>query len=93
MNSDILPFQLGMQYENWEFDLEPIDSRIKGYDSYIYIKEITVLGIKPRKIELVFYWEILVTIILDFNDSDLLKVEKLSKQKFVRINNCYIKSF
>jgi len=41
MKKDILPFHLGMEYENWEFDLEPTNNRIEGHDSYIYIKEIT----------------------------------------------------
>ncbi|WLD24718.1 hypothetical protein NU10_04855 [Flavobacterium dauae] len=90
METDILPFRLGMQYENWEFDLEPINSRIKGYDSYIYIKEITVFDIKPRKIELIFYWELLVTIILDFNDSDLPGIQKLSMIGYKQVNLIFI---
>jgi len=92
MKTDILPFHLGMQYENWEFDLEPTNNRIKGYDSYIYIKEITVFGIKPRKIELIFYWELLVTIILDFNDSDLPGVQKLSMIGYKQVNHYFYKS-
>jgi len=92
MKTDILPFHLGMQYENWEFDLELIKNRIKGYDSYIYIKEITVFGIKPRKIELIFYWELLVTIILDFNASDLPGVQKLSMIGYRQVNHYFYKS-
>lgn len=49
MKTDALPFQLGMQYENWEFDLEPLKDRIDGYDSYIYLKEISILGVNPKK--------------------------------------------
>ena len=45
MEANILSFQLGMEYENWEFDLEPTDARIIGYDSYIYIKDLSILGI------------------------------------------------
>lgn len=29
MEAIILPFHLGMEYENWEFDLEPVNDRIK----------------------------------------------------------------
>ena len=29
-----IPFRLGMQYDNWEFDLEVIQDKIEYYDSY-----------------------------------------------------------
>ena len=92
MKKDILPFHLGVEYENWEFDLEPTNNRIKGYDSYIYIKEITVFGLKPRKIELIFYWEILVVIILDFNESDLPVAQELFMIGYKQINYYFYKS-
>lgn len=76
-----------MEYENWEFDLEPIEGRIKGYDSYIYFKEIFICGVKPRRVELIFYWELLVTIILDFADSDLPLVQKLLTRGYKQANN------
>ena len=78
MKTNILPFQLGMEYENWEFDLEPINDRIKGYDSYSYIKDNSIPGVKLKNVELIFYWEILVAIILEFEESDVPVVEKLS---------------
>ncbi len=85
MKTNILPFQLGMEYENWEFDLEPTNDRIRGYDSCIYIKNLSTPGIKPRKIELIFYWEILVAVILDFEESDLPRVEKLSLIGYIKV--------
>lgn len=92
MTENSLPFQLGMEYENWEFDLEPIEDRIDGYDSYIYLKEIFICGVKPRRIELIFYWEVLVTIILNFDYSDLTIVQKLSTIGYKQVNNYYYKS-
>lgn len=32
-----LPFKIGMQYENWEFDLELVETK-KNYEIYEYIK-------------------------------------------------------
>ncbi len=36
MNIDELPFKIGMQYENWEFDLDIIET--ERYDKYKYNK-------------------------------------------------------
>lgn len=73
-----LPFKIGMEYENWEFDLEisPKD-RIEGYDAYVYLGEITVLNIKPLQIELIFGLDILAAVILYFKESDIPKLEIL----------------
>ena len=65
MKKDKLPFQIGKHYENWEFDLEPSDmERILGFDSYVFIREISFLNIIPRYTELVFCWDILKVVIL-----------------------------
>jgi hypothetical protein len=32
-----LPFKIDKQYENWEFELEALDDRLIGYQSYRYI--------------------------------------------------------
>ena len=65
MKKDKLPFQIGKHYENWEFDLEPIDmERILGLDSYFYIRELSFFGIIPRYAQLVFCWDILKVVIL-----------------------------
>lgn len=75
MKKDILPFQIGKHYENWEFDLEPSDmERILGFESYFYIRELSFLGIIPRYTELVFCWDILKVIILtiDFETREQL---------------------
>ena len=68
MKKDKLPFQIGKHYENWEFDLEPSDmERILGFDSYVFIREISFLNIIPRYTELVFCWDILKVVILTFD--------------------------
>ena len=68
MKKDKLPFQIGKLYENWEFDLEPSDmERILGFDSYVFIREISFLNIIPRYTELVFCWDILKVVILTFD--------------------------
>ena len=65
MKKNKLPFQIGKHYENWEFDLEPIDmERILGLDSYFYIRELSFFGIIPRYAQLVFCWDILKVVIL-----------------------------
>lgn len=89
MKTNILPFQLGMEYENWEFDLEPINYRITGYDSYVYIGNFSTPGIKPRKIELIFHWEILVAVILEFKQSDLPGAEKLFLTDYIQVKHYF----
>ena len=55
MKNNKLPFQIGKHYENWEFDLEPIEKeRILGFDSYIYFRELLFLSVIPRYVELIF---------------------------------------
>ncbi|TWP23168.1 hypothetical protein ETU10_08720 [Apibacter muscae] len=63
-----IPFQLGMEYENWEFDLEILPDRLEGYDSYLYIgKEFNYFMNYPTdKTELIFILDRLVAVILTF---------------------------
>ena len=77
MKNNKLPFQIGKHYENWEFDLEPSDmERILGFDSYVFIREISFLNIIPRYTELVFCWDILKVVILtvDFETKEQLEL-------------------
>lgn len=63
-----LPFEIGKEYENWEFDLEILDvARIKGYDSYTYLKKIEFLNKVPSYTELVFSWDILQAVVIMIN--------------------------
>lgn len=93
MKNTFLPFQIGEHYENWEFDLEIVDDeRIKGFDSYIYIREIVFLDIIPRYTELIFSLDILqiVTMIFDFNS---LAEQNLFKRKIEETDLFYKQYF
>ena len=77
MKKDKLPFQIGKHYENWEFDLEPSDmERILGFDSYVFIREISFLNIIPRYTELVFCWDILKVVILTIDFETLVQLHQ-----------------
>lgn len=90
MNFKESPFKIGMQYENWEFDLEIAPKeRVEGYDYYFYLKEITVLNIKPLQIELIFGLDILATVILLFKESDMHKLKVLKEHGFTQINQYF----
>ncbi|SEQ20986.1 hypothetical protein [Epilithonimonas lactis] len=68
--NNLLPFQLGEHYENWEFDLEILEiERIRGYDSYLYFKEIQIFDNKAYYIELIFLFDILEFVLLMFSFS------------------------
>lgn len=58
MKNSISPFELGKDYENWEFDLEVLNyERIPNYDSNLYLGDVKkFLNFLPQKTELIFYW-------------------------------------
>ena len=67
-----LPFQIGEQYEIWEFDLEVLAAdKIRGYDSYYYTKDISFYGLKPARTELIFSLDILEAVILSFASPEI----------------------
>ena len=86
MKKNNLPFEIGEDYENWEFDLEVIcKERVPMYDSYMYIGEIKkYLNYLPQKTELIFHLDVLEIVILtsiDLEDNtrqDLNRKLKLS---------------
>lgn len=92
MKQNKLPFKLNMPYEELEFDLEVINNRFVGYDSYKYLKEVVIFNIPVKNVELIFYWEILKIIILEFENSDMEKVFKLQIQGYSKLNNYYIRT-
>lgn len=60
-----LPFRLGMDYEEVEFDLEILPDRLQGYDSYLYLGNFnTFLNYPIERIELLFRMDILEGIII-----------------------------
>lgn len=94
MKQQYLPFAIGEHYENWEFDLEVLDiERMKGYDSYIYIREIVFLRAIPRYVELIFSWDILEAVILVFSFSNSSKVNNFKNSlDGLKIQNLKYKS-
>lgn len=67
-----IPFRIGYQYDNWELDLISIENRIKGsdlYSSYLWVgkKMKKFLNFTPDRAELIFHWDRLEIVILDFN--------------------------
>lgn len=68
-----IPFRLNMQFENWEFDLDFLPSRIKGYDSFKYRRKLstTYFGNNIKKFELMFNADILTAVIINLNTSSL----------------------
>ena len=66
-----MPFQIGMQYENWEFDLEPIGTDT-AYDKYWYFKDDIklLLDLEGFKIYLYFHWDILFKVEVIFNSEN-----------------------
>jgi len=67
-----IPFKLGMQYDNCEFDLEVTKDRIEGCDSYIYIgkKFNKFLNYSKYKTELIFNLDILEAVLISFENSN-----------------------
>ncbi|MCT3945698.1 hypothetical protein HZQ28_12460 [Elizabethkingia anophelis] len=68
MKNVYYPFELGEQYEKWEFDLEIIyKERIKGSDSYIYLGNISLFGERAEYVEMIFSMDILTAVYIKFN--------------------------
>ena len=82
MNSDELPFEIGEDYEKWEFDLEVIGKeRLPMYDSYLYVGKIKkYLNYLPQKTELIFHWDLLEIVILTFADLEDTIRQELNRE-------------
>lgn len=75
MDLEEIPFKIGMQYENWEFDLEPV--KFDGNNvTYKYIKgDIkTILGKPIKCIYLYFNFDILYRVEIVVNASNPLQI-------------------
>lgn len=71
-----IPFRIGYQYDNWELDVITLPDRIPENDlyiSYLWVGNETkmFLNFPPHRTELIFYWDILNTVILTFLDRDI----------------------
>ena len=80
MRKDKLPFMIGQHYEKWEFDLEVcINDKIKGFDSYIYLKNFKFLDIIPLQTELLFFFDILELVIITVTIKDHREMGELTE--------------
>lgn len=81
MKKDRIPFKIGMQYENWEFNLDILPDRIKGLDSYLNIDESlnTFLNVHSDKTELIFSLDILEGVIITFENRTLYFYKELKE--------------
>lgn len=81
MKKDKIPFKIGMQYENWEFNLDILPDRIKGLDSYLNIDESlnTFLNVRTDKTELIFSLDILEGVIITFENRTLYFYKELKE--------------
>ncbi|WP_312133188.1 hypothetical protein [Empedobacter sp.] len=84
MNKIYIPFKLGMYYEEIEFEVEVLNDRIIGYDSYLYVGN----NFKDIEIEFIFYWDILVCILI----KSTKEIERYNTDDYLIIKNYYIKS-
>lgn len=68
MKIDFIPFRIGMQYENWEFDLD-IAEDYDICEKYKYIKNdiIEILDVQVDEIYLYFNGDILVRVDIKFH--------------------------
>ena len=86
MKNQDLPFQIGEHYENWEFDLDVLGfERMKGYDSYTYLREIIFFNKNAEYVELIFLFDILQFVLLIFTFKSM---EELLQFK-IKITNRY----
>ena len=89
-----LPFEIGLDYEDFEFDLEIFEiDKIPNYDSYLYLGEVKkFLNFISVKTELIFYWDRLEIVILTFeNMNDFEEFKNILNLPFqiYRGNNNY----
>lgn len=88
-----IPFKLGMQYDNWEFDLEIVNDRVVGCDSYIYIgkKFNKFLNYSIDKTELIFNFDILEAVLITIKNSssDFSELSEILNLKL----NCFSENF
>jgi hypothetical protein len=98
-----LPFTLGMDDEELEFELEVLPDRLEGYDSYLYLgnKFNNFLNYHTHKTELIFSWDVLNGVVItiglfNFADFEILYnslIEVLGEFQLVTENKYLILKF
>lgn len=100
MNKYNFPLEIGNQYENWEFQLEIKEDKIKNYDSYRYLELVRFEGVQDFDTELIFHWDNLIAVILAteyskqiFSQMKSKLSNKLKACKPLNINSIIINRF
>lgn len=93
MKSEI-PFHVGDQYENWEFDLEvnfDLQKTIANKELYIVYhwvgQQKKFLNYRPHSTKLICYWDILNTVILNFLNNEQTFYNNLNQKLIKKFNN------
>ena len=85
-----IPFRIGYQYDNWELNLISIADTVSkngSYCSYLWVGSTIrkFLNFTPHRIELIFYWDRLEVVILEF--------DKKSEHYYNRMNKALSEKF
>lgn len=80
MKQQKIPFKLGMEYENWEFELDLCTNRFEYFDSYKYVGTglNKFLNKYTDETELLFNLDILEAVIIIFKDKNLHFYENIN---------------
>ncbi|RMZ60383.1 hypothetical protein D1632_05450 [Chryseobacterium nematophagum] len=78
-----IPFRIGYQYDNWELNLITLSDRIPENDlycSYLWVggKVKKFLNFTPHRTELIFHWDSLEVVILEFDKKSNMFYNKLN---------------
>ena len=70
-----LPFKIGMQYENWEFDLE-LERVERSYEVYKYLKEdiVSINNVSVHEILLYFELDILFKVEIVLKEKQIILI-------------------
>lgn len=93
-----IPFKIGYQYDNWELNLITLSNRIPENDlyiSYLWVgSEVKkFLGFIPHRIELIFYWDRLEAVILEFDKKSEHYYNSMNKALSKRFSNVTSETF
>ena len=88
MEKENLPFLLGLDYEQWEFNLEVLNKEdILGMDSYLYLEDISFLGAVPKSVEMLFSLDILQVVRIIYEFDNQKELDKFYKGLVEYFNN------
>ena len=88
MEKENLPFLLGLDYEQWEFNLEVLNKEdILGMDNYLYLEDISFLGVVPKSVEMLFSLDILQVVRIIYEFDNQKELDKFYKGLVEYFNN------